>query len=155
MGRQEKCEMTDKQLVLWYWTQHMMRKKEEGEGMNLSLIQRPKRVSASSDTLYIYAPSVLMEDGKLKAKTIIKVLEVHDGDTPEETTLKVMENDVWKEHCGYKWVITDDKCKIAMAKQGEYDGVERPKCVCEGPIEDMPEVMKNATHFVLLSDIGK
>lgn len=150
--------MTDYSIVHLWWD--MMK----GKDMNLSLIQRPKRVSASSDTLYIYAPSVLMEGNKLKAKTIIKVLEVYKGSTPEETTLKVMENSVWQDHYrhhqyrygpGPKNKDKDNRCKLMLARRGEYDGEERPKCVCESPIEDMPEEMEKATHFVLLSDIGK
>ncbi len=148
--------MTDKQLVGWWWQHFKLQKK--GDAVNLSLIQRPKRVSATSDTLYIYAPSVLMEGNKLKAKTIIKVLEVHEGDTAAETMLKVMVNDTWQEHSRkyYGSGDTEVHCKLTLAKAGEYDTLsERPKCVCEGPIEDMPDDMANATHFVLLSDIGK
>ena len=150
--------MTDKQLALAWWSAYTWAKQryKEGEGMNLSLIQRPKRVSASSDTLYIYAPSVLMDGGKLKAETIIKVLEVHDGDTPQETSIKVMEHEVWQAHWRNRYGVgNDDRCTKAQARDGVYDGAERPKCVCEGPIEDMPELMGNATHYVLLSDIGK
>lgn len=150
--------MTDKQVVMRWWKIHKRAKWwfKKGEGMNLSLIQRPKRVSASSDTLYIYAPSVLMEGGNLKAKTIIKVLEVHDGDTPQQTSIKVMEHEVWQEHCRNRYGATpDDRCTKAQARDGVYDGAERPKCVCEGLIEDMPDVMRNATHYILLSDIGK
>jgi len=151
--------MTDNQLVQWWWKFHTTGRVPDvyEDDMNLSLIQRPKRVSASSDTLYIYAPSVLMEDNALKAKTIIKILEVHEGDTPQETTLKVMENDVWQEHARnwYGRMDSDKLCKLTLAKTGKYDGGERPACVCEGPIDDMPEHMKKATHFVLLSDIGK
>jgi hypothetical protein len=152
--------MTDKQLVLAWWKIHQRARNwyEEGEVMNLSLVQRPKRVSASSETLYIYAPSVLMEDHKLKPKTIIKVLEVHEGPTPEETMLKVMENDVWTYHYRNHYGREEGECKLWQQRHtGRYDTAttERPKCVCEGAIEDMPEAMKNATHFVLLSDIGK
>lgn len=150
--------MTDTQLVMWWWKFHTTGQVPDGEvDMNLSLIQRPKRVSASSDTLYIYAPSVLMEGNKLKPKTIIKVLEVNEGDTPQATMLKVMENDVWQEHARH-WYGRKDKdnlCKLTLAKHGEYDTSERPKCVCEGPIEDMPVGMGAATHYILLSDIGK
>lgn len=142
--------MTDYSIVHLWWDM------VKGEGMNLSLIQRPKRVSASSDTLYIYAPSVLMEGNKLKPTTVIKVLEVHEGDTPEETTLKVMDHEVWQRHTRHWYNKAEsEQCKIALARRGEYDGGERPKCVCEGPLEDMPEELRNGTHFVLLSDIGK
>ena len=124
--------------------------------MNLSLIQRPKRVDPHSETLYIYAPSVLMEGGTLKPETIIKVLEVHEGDTREETTIKVMAHDAWLEHYRNYYGTNEDQCKLALQRQGVYDSSdERPKCICEGPIADMPEKMKNATHFVLLTDIGK
>ena len=151
--------MTNKQLAQAWWKLHQRaRLWYEGDTVNLSLIQRPKRVSAASDTLYIYAPSVLMEGNKLKSKTIIKVLEVHEGDTAAETMLKVMVNDTWQEHSRkyYGKGDTEVHCKLTLAKAGEYDTLsERPKCVCEGPIEDMPDDMANATHFVLLSDIGK
>ena len=148
--------MTNKQLAQAWWKLHQRaRLWYEGDTVNLSLIQRPKRVSAASDTLYIYAPSVLMEGGKLKAKTIIKVLEVHEGDTPQETSIKVMEHDVWRKHQRNWYGTGGDQCKLALARQGEYDTKERPKCVCEGPIADMPEEMRDATHYILLSDIGK
>lgn len=150
--------MSGKQLAqAWWKARQAAGLTDEGEDMNLSLIQRPKRVSASSDTLYIYAPSVLMEGGKLKPKTIIKVLEVHDGDTPQETTIKVMDHAVWQEHWRNWYGRGGDQCKIALARQGEYDGATdgRPKCVCEGSIDDMPEKLRDGTHFILLSDIGK
>ena len=124
--------------------------------MNLSLIQRPKRVSAHSDTLYIYAPSVLMEGNKLKPETVIKILEVNEGDTPSSTMLKVMEHDQWIDHWHNYYGTPEDNCKLAEQRSGVYDtATERPKCVCEGAIEDMPTKMQGATHYVLLSDIGK
>ena len=121
--------------------------------MNLALIQRPKKVSATSKQLYIYAPSVLCEGFGLKTGSIIKILEVHEGQTPQETTLKVMEHRAWEEHT-YKWKRPDDLCTFIREERGAYDG-ERPVCDCEKPLDEMPDNLRAATHFVLLSDIGK
>ncbi len=123
--------------------------------MNLSLIQRPKRVRADTKTLYIYAPSVLSEDGKLKAETIIKILEVNEGPTPEETVLKVIEHRTWKTHTSNWYSGSDNLCTKIRMEGGEYDEAERPKCGCEKPLAEMPDNLREATHYVLLSDIGK
>ena len=122
--------------------------------MNLTLIQRPTKVRADTKTLYIYAPSVLSEGFKLKAETAIKILEVHEGPTPQETTLKVMEADAWETHTTL-WYRRATFCTQVKEKRGEYDGEERPVCGCEKPLADMPEELRKATHYVLLSDIGK
>jgi hypothetical protein len=124
--------------------------------MNLSLLQRPKRVNASSDAIYIYAPSVLMEGSKLKPGTYIKVLEVHKGDTPDSTTLKVMEANVWERHYTYGYGSRPG-CKLYEHRKNRCAGrnPDREKCECEGPVEDMQEKLREATHFVLLSDIGR
>jgi hypothetical protein len=147
--------MTDKHVVNVWWAAT-----GGDKGMNLALIQRPKRVRADTKTLYIYAPSVLSEDGKLKAESVIKILEVNDGPTPEETVLKVIEYDVWLSHTRNWYGNSDALCTKTKEERGEYDeGREnegaRPECGCEKPLAEMPDVLRNATHFVLLSDIGK
>lgn len=123
--------------------------------MNLNLLQRPKRVRAGTNTLYIYAPSVLSEGLKLKPETIIKILEVHEGPTPEKTTLKVMEHRVWQTHTHNWYAGSDDFCTKVRMKRGDYEENERPVCGCEKPLTEMPEELRKATHFVLLSDIGR
>ena len=123
--------------------------------MNLTLIQRPKKIRADTKTLYIYAPSVLSEGFKLKAETAIKILEVHEGPTPQETTLKVMEADAWVSHTNTRYRGPEHGCTKVKEKRGDYDGEERPVCGCEKPLADMPEELRKATHYVLLSDIGK
>ena len=124
--------------------------------MNLTLIQRPTKVRADTKTLYIYAPSVLSEGFRLKAETAIKILEVHEGPTPQETTLKVMEVDAWITHTNTWYRGSKHACTKVMEKRGMYaDGEERPVCGCEKPLADMPEELRKATHYVLLSDIGK
>ena len=142
--------MTDEEFVQCVW------KGITGvRGMNLALIQRPKKVSATSDQLYIYAPSVLMEGFSLKAESIIKIIEVHEGDSPEETTLKVIEHEAWQTHtrmwCGRK----EGLCTLVREARGDYEEGQRPKCGCEKELTDMPDELRKATHFVLLSDIGK
>ncbi len=154
--------MTDKQIArAWYKAMKAGHKwattwgKEKS--MNLALIQRPKKVSASSKHLYIYAPSVLMEGFSLKAESIIKILEVHEGPTPEETTLKVIEHKVWQIHTRRRpgWKDEDSLCTFVRDKRGDYETGKRPVCNCEKPLAEMPDNLREATHYVLLSDIGK
>jgi hypothetical protein len=124
--------------------------------VNLSLLQRPKKVRSDTKALYIYAPSVLDNDRKLKPEAIIKILEVNEGPTPEETVLKVIENDVWVQHQRRWYGREKDLCTFIKAKHGEYDDCgERPQCECEKPLAEMPDLLREATHYVLLSDIGK
>ncbi len=140
--------MTDEEFVQFVW-----RNMTGVRGMNLALIQRPKKVSATSDQLYIYAPSVLMEDFSLKAKTIIKILKVYEGDSPEETTLKVIEHEAWEAHT-YRYGRSST-CTLVRDERGDYEQGQRPECGCEKELTEMPEELRKATHFVLLSDIGK
>jgi hypothetical protein len=144
--------MTDEQ-VAWLWWDAI----GGVRGMNLALIQRPKKVSTTSKQLYIYAPSVLCEGFKLKPESIIKVIGVHEGPTPQETTLKVVEHEAWLQHTRHWYGRTDGLCTFTKEKRGDYEeeGVVRPECDCEKPVEDMPDKLRAATHFVLLSDIGK
>ena len=157
--------MTDKELArAWYKAmkaQGLMAESEKEQSMNLALIQRPKKVKARGNKLYIYAPSVLMEGFSLKAESIIHILEVHEGDSPEETTLKVIEHEAWQTHIRiWDWrKECDGLCTIVLEGRGKYSVVgkesERPKCGCEKELAEMPEELRKATHFVLLSDIGK
>jgi hypothetical protein len=127
--------------------------------MNLALLQRPKKVNPASKQLYVYAPSVLCEGFSLKAEAIIKILEVHEGPTPQETTLKVMEHDTWVKHCHNWYGRSYELCTFIKEQRGDYDTkdgkVDRPVCECEKPLSEMPENLRTATHYVLLSDIGK
>ena len=142
--------MTDKQIVDRWWAAI------HGEAnVNLALIQRPKKVNATSKQFYIYAPSVLCEGFSLKAETVIKILEVHEGATPEETTLKVMEHEEWKKHTHNWYRRSGDLCTFTREQRGDYGEGERPQCGCEKPLAEMPDNLREATHFVLLSDIGK
>jgi hypothetical protein len=144
--------MTDEQ-VAWLWWDAI----GGVRGMNLALIQRPKKVTATSKQLYIYAPSVLCEGFSLKPESIIKVIDVHEGSTPQETTLKVVEHDVWLQHTRHWYGRTEGLCTFTKEKRGDYEaeGVVRPECDCEKPVEEMPDNLRAGTHFVLLSDIGK
>ena len=132
-------------------------KEQHGEkDMNLALIQRPKKVNASSKTLYIYAPSVLMDGFKLKPESIIKILEVHEGDSPETTTLKVITNDAWAQHTTRWYGDSSKLCTKTKERRGLYgDNETRPECGCEKPLDEMPDELRSAVHYVLLSDIGK
>jgi hypothetical protein len=147
--------MTDEMVAQLWWDAI------DGEkGMNLALIQRPKRVRADTKALYIYAPSVLSEGSKLKAESIIKILEVNEGATPEETVLKVIENEVWEQHTRQWYGRSEDLCTKTREARGDYlEGQKqagpRPQCGCEKPLADMPDKLRDATHYVLLSDIGK
>jgi len=121
--------------------------------MNLALLQRPKKAKIGKQ--YIYAPSVLSEGLSLSPGSVVVVCEIHEGPTPQETTLKVIEDDTWREHTVY-WCgrSTNNLCTLVRAKRGDYKESERPVCDCEKPIEKMPESLKEGTHFILLSDVG-
>ncbi len=127
--------------------------------MNLSLLQRPKKVRAGTKALYIYAPSVLDNDRALKPETVIKILEVNEGPTTQETVLKVMEHEVWARHRRRRWGREDEDelCTFSKEEEGAYidPPTKRPMCGCEKPLAEMPEDLQKATHYVLLSDIGK
>jgi hypothetical protein len=96
-----------------------------------------------------------MEGFKLKVESIIKILEVHEGPTPEETILKVMENSMWQRHIDLWQRSKETRCTLEKEKRGDYDKGQRPECGCEKDIDEMPDDLRAATHFVLLSDIGK
>lgn len=145
----------DKMMVDTYF-RHMELIKEYGwiaprkeTSVNLSLLQRPKKVKAGTRALFIYSPSELTTSVKLKPGCVVGIVDVFEGDTPEETTLKVMEASDLEEHIrGYY----DESACIAW--RSNYNREENP-CHCHKDPSEMPESLRDKVHYVLLTDIGK
>jgi hypothetical protein len=116
--------------------------------MNFHLLQTPKKVRPFSKTLYIYKPSVVSESVTLKPGEPVRVVGVTEGADAGSTAVKVMRRGKLSTHQSNGWEGSD--CNRLDAKQ-EGDDL----CICELPIEEMPEDMKNNTYIVLLSDLGK
>ena len=112
--------------------------------INFSLLKRPKKVKARTQTRYVYAPSIVTTNTTLKPGDIISILEVYQGDSPSETTLKVMRTRDYNIH------------------RSVYDGnpggctfyYTDKTCECEKPVEQITNTLREQIHFVLLSDIG-
>ena len=129
----------------WIW-------KTKENSVNLSLLQRPKRIKAGTKTTFVYAPCELTVNGVIDPGETINIVDVFEGDTPEETTLKVMRHDDWKSHVrGY---YQDDGEMRCTTRNDGYDRNEAP-CHCHMEPSDMPEAFRDKVHYILLTDIGK
>jgi hypothetical protein len=115
--------------------------------MNLSLLQRPKKIKPGTKTMYVYHPSVVTTSATLEPGVILKILDVFEGDTTSETTLKVMTAEAWQSHLWGRGVAGCTK---------EYDA-DNPDCFCdcEKELSEMSDAFKENVHYVLLSDVGK
>jgi len=121
-----------------------------GEKMNLSLLQRPKRVMPGTKTLYVYAPAVVSASIDIEPGTIIKILEVFRKDKWCDTVLKVMSVNHWEEHnVHYKASEEEPRCTRDKREP------EEELCACELELELMPDYIKVNVHYVLIADIGK
>lgn len=117
--------------------------------MNLSLLQRPKKINKGTNTLYIYHPSVVTSSDVLEPGDVLKILDVFEGNVREETTLKVITHNDWDDHRwgrGMPRCIKDDV--DTRRHEGEY-------CECEKELSEMDDAFKSKVHYVLLSDVGK
>jgi len=111
--------------------------------MNLSLLQRPKKIKAGTQTMYVYHPSVVTTSATLEPGDILRILDVFEGNKASETTLKVVTAEDWQNH---KWGRGVPSCRK------DY---EDEMCDCEKELSEMSEAFKEKVHYVLLSDVGK
>ena len=116
--------------------------------MNLSLLQRPKRVKKNTKTLYIYYPTIATTSNTLVPGEVLKVLDVFKGDSTSETTLKVITYKDWEDH---RWGRGLPFC----TRNTRSTAPEAELCDCEKELSEMSDEFKAVVHYVLLSDIGK
>ena len=122
------------------------------KNVNLSLLQRPKKIKAGTKTAFVYAPCELTVNGVIKPGEAINIVDVFEGDTPEETTLKVMRHGDWLSHTnGYYQDHGEMHC---TTRRDGYDRNDAP-CHCHMEPSDMPESFREKIHYVLLTDVGK
>ena len=120
--------------------------------VNLSLLQQPKKIKAGTRTTFVYAPCELTVNGVIDPGECINIIDVFEGDTPEETTLKVMRHTDWIEHTkSYYQPDNEPRC---ITRQDGYDRNDKP-CICHMEPDDMPESFRSKVHYVLLTDVGK
>ncbi len=120
--------------------------------VNLSLLQRPKKIKAGTKTTFVYAPCELTVNGVIEPGEGINIVDVFEGDTPEETTLKVMRRSDWMNHT-YRAYPDNDEMQCITRNEG-YDRNDKP-CHCHMEPSDMPESFRAKIHYVLLTDVGK
>lgn len=120
--------------------------------MNLGLLQQVKRITPGTKTLYIYAPSVVTSHEKMEPGTAIKVLDVFEGATAAETTVKVMPAKEWEEHSrsygGISWSKASDCTRYNREEADD-------KCECELELSEMSEAFKENVYYILLTDVRK
>lgn len=112
--------------------------------MNLSLLKQPKRIKKGTNTLYIYAPSVATTSDKLEPGTALRILDVFEGPSAAETTLKTMAADDWQNH---KYGRLGKACTKGFSREDP--------CDCEKELSEMGAALKERVHYVLLTDVGK
>jgi hypothetical protein len=121
---------------------------EEKTSMNLSLLQRPKKIKKGTHAMYIYHPAVVTTSDVLEPGDVLRILDVFEGATPSETTLKVLKAQDWEAHV---WGRDTDLCRKNREVLG--DGIKL--CDCEKELSEMSDEFKAVVHYVLLSDVGK
>lgn len=120
--------------------------------VNLSLLQRPKKIKAGTKTAFVYAPCELTVNPAIEPGEAINILDVFEGDTPEETTLKVMRHSDWRQHTHRHY--QDNGEHQCTTREDGYDRNDNP-CICHMEPSDMPESFRNKVYYVLLTDVGK
>jgi hypothetical protein len=124
------------------WT--AMQTPREEKGMNLSLLQRPKKIKKGASAMYIYHPSVVTTSDTLVPGDVLKILDVFEGDSTTETTLKVVTAQSWDDH---KWGRRAAGCTKWVD--------DNKLCECEKELSEMTDEFKALVHYVLLSDVGR
>ncbi len=127
----------------------MMCKENE---VNLSLLQRPKKIRAGTKTSFVYAPSEVTASESIDVGECINIVDVFEGDTPEETTLKVMRHNDWQTHT--KGYYQEEGEIMCTTREPGYDRNDKP-CHCHMEPSEMSESFRSKVHYILLSDIGK
>lgn len=121
----------------------------QGSDMNLSLLQRPKKINKGTKTMYVYHPLMVTSSDKLEPGDPLKILDVFQGATTSETTLKVIKADDWHAH---KWGRGVKPC---VKEYESPPGEAHILCDCEKELSEMEVAFKEKVHYVLLSDVGK
>jgi hypothetical protein len=121
----------------------MRQQRREELDVNLSLLSRPTKVRAGTKTVYTYAPAVVTTNEEIEIGEAIRILGVFPGDTPEETTLRVISADDMDNHTRFDCL------------KEYYERDEKELCDCEKELSEMGIAFKEKVHYVLLSDIGK
>jgi len=122
---------------------------EEKKPLNLSLLQRPKKIKKGTKAMYVYHPSIVTTSDTLEPGDILKILDVFQGANTKETTLKVIKADDWQAHLWGRGVPhCIEKDADTRRDEGEY-------CDCEKELSEMSDGFKALVHYVLLSDVGK
>ena len=119
---------------------------DKEKGMNLSLLQRPKKINKGTSTMYIYHPSVVTTSAVLEPGDVLHILDVFEGNSTSETTLKVVKVSDWQAH---QWGRVGNGCTR------DREANEGPMCDCEKELSEMGDDFKAVVHYVLLSDVGK
>jgi hypothetical protein len=118
--------------------------------MNLSLLQPVKKIKPGSKTMFIYAPSVVTGNEKMEPGSIIRVLDVFEGTSTSETTLKVMSADDYADHSRRSyWNDASTGCQRYIREEAD------PKCECEKELSEMSDDFRSKVHYILLSDVRK
>ncbi len=116
--------------------------------MNLGLLQPVKKVTPGTKTLYIYAPAQVTSHDNIAPGTAIKVLDVFEGDTQAETTVKVMPIEAWEEHTRSGW-SSPSECTRYIREEAD------DKCECELELSEMKDTFKANVYYILLTDVRK
>ncbi len=125
---------------------------EEKQPMNLSLLQRPKRIKKGTKATYVYHPLIVTTSDVLVPGETLRILDVFQGANTNETTLKVIRADDWHRHTWGRGVPSlAGPCRIAE----NADTREGELCECQKELSDMSDEFKAVVHYVLLSDVGK
>jgi hypothetical protein len=122
---------------------------EKEARMNLSLLQRPKKIKKGTKTMYVYHPHAVTASDKLEPGEPLHILDVFEGATRSETTLKVMKGNEWEAH---KWGRGVPQCRV-LDLVGDRETKEL--CDCEKELSEMEPAFKELVHYVLLTDVGK
>ncbi|KKN92305.1 hypothetical protein LCGC14_0207960 [marine sediment metagenome] len=116
--------------------------------MNLSLLQRPRKIRPGTNTMYIYYPAVVTTNDVLEPGTVLKILDVFEGDSISTTTLKVVSAKDWDSH-------RYGRAGVSACSKDSSEEPGEELCDCQKELSEMSDAFKELVHYVLLSDVGK